>query len=84
MFQPQDVSLKKHFKDRLRKMWTEWMSPGSATLTKGGNLQKSNIRIVAGWVDEAWKSIPESNIKNSFLKCGINNAMDGTEDDACL
>ena len=58
------------------------MSSGSATLTKGGNLQKPDITLVAAWVDEAWKSIPEEMIKHSFLKCGISNAMDGTEDDA--
>ena len=63
-------------------MWTEWMSSGSATLTKGGNLQKPDITLVAAWVDEAWKSIPEEMIKHSFLKCGISNSMDGTEDDA--
>ena len=58
------------------------MSSGSATLTKGGNLQKPDITLVAAWVDEAWKSIPEEMIKHSFLKCGISNAMDGTKDDA--
>ena len=65
-------------------MWTEWMSSGSAILTKGGNIQKPNITLVAAWVDEAWKSILESMIKNSFLKCGISNGMNGSEDDACL
>ena len=63
-------------------MWSEWMSSGSATLTKGGNLQKPDISLVAAWVDKVWKSIPESMIQNSFLKCGISNAMDGSEDDA--
>ena len=82
VLQPLDVCLNKPFKDRLCKMWTEWMSSGSATLTKGGNLQKPDITLVAAWVDEAWKSIPEEMIKHSFLKCGISNAMDGTEDDA--
>ena len=82
VLQPLDVCLNKPFKDRLCKMWTEWMSSGSATLTKGGNLQKPDITLVAAWVEEAWKSIPEEMVKRSFLKCGISNAMDGTEDDA--
>ena len=29
---------------------------------------------------EAWESIPEELVAKSFLKCGISNAMDGTED----
>ena len=58
------------------------MSSGSGTLTEGGNIQKPDITLFAAWVDEAWKSIPEEVIKHSFLKCGISNAMDGSEDDA--
>ena len=30
---------------------------------------------------EAWDSIPEDLIAKSFKKCGISNAVDGTEDD---
>ena len=29
----------------------------------------------------AWKAIPESIIVRSFKKCGISNALDGSEDD---
>ena len=71
VLQPLDVCLNKPFKDRVRKMWAEWMSSGSATLTKGGNLQKPDITLVASWVDKAWKSIPEEMIKHSFLKCFV-------------
>ena len=45
-------------------------------------IQKPNITLIAAWLDEAWKSIPGSMIKNSFLKCGISNAIDGSENDA--
>src|SRR6218665_145250 len=82
VLQPLDVCLNKPFKDRLRKMWVEWMSSGTATLTKGGNLMKPDIAIVVTWVKEAWASIPEEMVRRSFLKCGISNAMDGSQDDA--
>ena len=49
-------------------MRIEWMSSGSATLTKVGNLKKPDIIFVASWAYKAWKSIPESMIKHSFLK----------------
>uniref|UniRef100_A0A8C4RZL7 HTH CENPB-type domain-containing protein n=1 Tax=Erpetoichthys calabaricus TaxID=27687 RepID=A0A8C4RZL7_ERPCA len=82
MLQPLDVCLNKPFKDRVRSMWQQWMCSGEVKLTKGGNLKKPDIDLVAKWVKEAWDSIPAEMIKKSFLKCGISNAMDGSEDDA--
>jgi hypothetical protein len=32
-------------------------------------------------VTAAWKAIPDSIIVRSFKKCGISNALDGSEDD---
>src|SRR6218665_3059281 len=82
VLQPQDVCLNKSCKVRLLKIWVEWMSSGMATLTKGGNLMKPDIAIVVTWVKEAWASIPEEMVRRSFLKFGISNAMDGSQDDA--
>jgi len=82
MLQPLDVCLNKPFKDRLRQTWTAWMTSGSAKTTKGGNLQKPDITVVCQWVVDAWESIPSEMIAKSFLKCGISNALDGSEDDA--
>ena len=50
VLQPLDVCINKPFKDRLRKLWNDWMISGSATLTKGGNLQKPDITVVIAWV----------------------------------
>ena len=82
VLQPLDVYLNKPFKDRLRTKWTEWMSSGSAMLTKGGNVQKPDITVVTMWVKDSWDLIPEEMVRKSFFKCGISNAMDGFEDDA--
>ena len=38
--------------------------------------------MVVSWVADAWQEIPTDMIKQSFLKCGISNAMDGTQDAA--
>src|SRR6218665_2927913 len=70
VLQPQDVCLNKFFKDRLLKMWVEWMSSGTETLTKGGNLMKPDIAIVVTCLKKAWASIPEEMVRRSFLKCG--------------
>jgi hypothetical protein len=57
------------------------MSSGAAEKTAGGNLKKPGLSIVATWVKSAWDELPIDMITRSFLKCGISNAMDGTEDD---
>ena len=36
--------------------------------------------LVVQWVKEAWADISSDMIVRSFKKCGISNAMDGTED----
>ena len=38
--------------------------------------------MVLRWIDRAWREIPVDLITRSFKSCGINNALDGTEDDA--
>ena len=38
--------------------------------------------MVLRWIDRAWSEIPVDLIVRSFTSCGINNALDGTEDDA--
>lgn len=79
--QPLDVCLNKPFKDRLREKWNAWMSSGQFTYTKGGNLKKPDYSIICKQVLEAWAEIPKEMIVKSFKKCGISNAMDGSEDD---
>ncbi len=54
------------------------MSSGQFTYTKGGNLKKPDY---SKWILEAWAEIPKEMIVKSFKKCGISNAMDGSEDD---
>jgi len=79
--QPLDVCLNKPFKDRLREKWNIWMSSGQFSYTKGGNLKKPEHGIICKWILEAWAEIPKEMIVKSFKKCGISNAMDGSEDD---
>ena len=79
--QPLDVCLNKPFKDKLREKWNIWMSSGQFSYTKGGNLKKPGYDIICKWILEVWTAIPREMIVKSFKKCGISNAMDGSEDD---
>lgn len=79
--QPLDVCLNKPLKDRLREKWTTWMVEGEKALTPGGKVKAASLTTVASWVLEAWRDLPGDMVERSFKKCGISNAIDGTEDD---
>ncbi len=73
LVQPLDVSINKPFKDRLKNLWNAWMIKRVE--------KKAPTRILlAKWVKEAWDDIPEEIVRKAFKKCGISNALDGSED----
>jgi hypothetical protein len=57
------------------------MASDNVEKTSGGNLKKPSLATVTGWVKDAWKAIPDSMISRAFLKTGISNHLDGTQDD---
>ena len=44
-------------------------------------LERPSPSMVTTWLKEAWENIPAEMVQNSFLKTGIFNSMNGTEDD---
>ena len=43
---------------------------------------KINVSVtVCQWVKESWQELSKEMVEHSFKKCGISNALDGTEDD---
>ena len=81
LVQPLDVCLNKPFKDRLREKWMTWMMSGEKTFTPGGQLRAASLVTVCQWVKESWQKLSKEMVERSFKKCGISNAVDGTEDD---
>ena len=47
-----------------------------------GKVGKPTLGEVCSWVIKAWNGVKPEVIIKSFKKCGISNAMDGTEDNA--
>ena len=58
-----------------------WMMSGEKTFTPGGQLRAASLVTVCQWVKESWQELSKEMVECSFKKCGISNALDGTEDD---
>lgn len=76
-----DVSVNKLFKANLRAEYEEWIRECDRELTPTSKIRKVTPETIAQWVSNAWKGIRPEMVENSFKKCGISNALDGTEDD---
>lgn len=79
--QPLDVSINKPFKSFMKEEWNQWMKDTDHALTPSGRLKRPSITQVCEWVLKSWNSVKTEIVVKSFKKCGISNAMDGTEDD---
>ena len=44
-------------------------------------LRAASLVTVCQWVKESWQELSKEMVERSFKKCGISNALDGTEDD---
>lgn len=60
------------------------MAKGTHKFTVSGCQKKPSEQLFLSWITGAWQDIPKEMIKSSFLKCGITNSLDGTEDDLIL
>ena len=82
ILQPLDKCINKPFKAKVRSQYEAWMVNGPFTYTPSGKKRAPSKEMVLRWIDRAWSEIPADLISRSFKSCGINNALDGTEDDA--
>ena len=59
----------------------QWMAKGIHEFTATGRQKKASEELICSWISQAWNDIPAEMITASFLKCGITNNLDGSEDD---
>lgn len=81
VLQPIDVGINKPFKDMMRIQWNNWLCDGEKTYTEGGGVRAPPLPMISEWIINSWNEIKIDTVVKSFKKCGISNALDGTEDD---
>jgi hypothetical protein len=61
--------------------WNKWMMDETQhEFTPKGALKRPTIKQVCQWIKQLWSTVREDIIVKSFKKCGISNALDGSED----
>ena len=58
----------------------EQMDETQHEFTPKGALKRPTIKQVCQWIKQSWSRVREDIIVKSFKKCGISNALDGSED----
>lgn len=81
-----DISVNKSFKSRLRNKWEQWMINGFKEYTKSGRIKRASYEEICKWISQSWEEVPDSAIKNGFVKttinfyCNENNVIENEED----
>jgi len=65
----------------MNKEWAKWIEATSHHVTPAGRVKRPSISNVCKWVKNSWQRVKSETIVKSFKKCGISNALDGSEDD---
>ena len=67
---------------RHRVIHAQWMAEEGHSVTPTGKIRRPSIELMFSWIVRAWDMVDQRVIVTSFLKTGISNALDGSEDDA--
>ena len=61
---------------------TKWIEAPTHHVTPTGRVKRALISNVYEWVKNSWQRVKsETIVKSLKKKCGISNALDGSEDD---
>ena len=73
-------SFSAHLTDTVKQQLRE-NKTATAVIPGGLTSLVQPLVTVCQWVKESWQELSKEMVERSFKKCGISNALDGTEDD---
>jgi len=76
-----DVSVNKPFMGFMHEEWAKWTEAPTHHVTPARRVKQPLISNVCEWVKNCWQQVKGETIVKSLKKCGISNALDGSEDD---
>ena len=79
--QPLHVSVNKPFKGFMHEEWAKRIEAQTHHVKPAGRVKQPPISNVCEWVKNSWQRVKSGTTVKSFKKCGIINALDGSEDD---
>ena len=65
----------------MHEEWTKWIEAPTHHITPAGRVKRPSNSNVYEWVKNSWQRVKSEIIVKSLKKCGISNALDGSEDD---
>ena len=79
--QPLTISVHKPFKRFMHEEWAKWIEAPNHHVKPAGRVKWPLISNICKWVKNSWQQVKSETIVKSFRKCGISNALDGSEYD---
>jgi hypothetical protein len=71
----------KLFRGFMHEEWTKWVEAPTHHITRTGRVKRPSISNVCEWVKSSRQRVKTETTVKSFKKCGISNALVGSEDD---
>ena len=65
-----------------RAIHAQLMAEPEHILTRTGKIRRPSIQLMCSWILRACDMVDQRVIVTSFLKTGISNVLDGSEEDA--
>ena len=65
----------------MHEEWARWDETPTHHVTPAGRVKRPSICNVCEWVKNSWQPVKSEALVKCFKKCGISNALDGSEDD---
>ena len=65
----------------MQEEWAKWIEAPIHHVTLAGRVKRPSISNVCEWVKNSWQQVKSETIVKSLKKCGISNALYGSEDD---